>query len=105
MKKTLAAIATTLSLAAPAGLAAPAAAADTTCTKSDYRKIHKGDSYSKVKRLCGKGKRVRYSPPTSVTPASQVRDFKTPDEHGNVSIVFKKKRNGWIVDSKYAYWG
>jgi len=106
MKKTLLALTALVAVAAPVALAAaPAEAAGNTCTRSEFRQIHRGDSITKVTRLCGKGSQTDYFGATPFTHAAQSREYNAPGQYSFVSVDFEKRGGVWKVMSKWAYWG
>jgi len=76
MKKSVVAIDATLAVAAPAALTAVPAHAEgknpPCITRTEFKKIHKGQTLTTVKRIVGSAGKVSLSSPPMV-----IRDFKT----------------------------
>jgi len=95
--------AVSIALLAPA---VPAVAADSpNCvSRSEYRKVHRGDGKNKVHRIFDiDGRRQAISQGGGY--AFEVRSYKSCTKYGAVSIGFEKEGGGkWKLSSKSAVW-
>jgi hypothetical protein len=83
----------------------PTASADTPgcVTKTEFRKVHQGDSIRRVHRIFDtKGKQSAYS--SGGGYAFQIRDHKGCPTYSFVSISYERKGGIWRLDSKSAVW-
>ena len=108
MLKTLLA-ASSLAVAAPVVLAAPAQAETPTCaSKSEFRAVQKGWSITRVAhRFDIDGKQISYSSGDSSIdwPAYQSRTYKPCAKYSGIYVDFEKEAGDvWRVVSKSAYW-
>ena len=103
MRKTLAGALTAVALVAgPVAIAAaPAeAAGSAVVTKSEYRKIRKGMSITRVHRIFDtRGKQSFHM------SGYQSREYRTTKRYGFVMVDFERRGGEWKVSSKAAFWG
>jgi hypothetical protein len=74
-------------------------------TRSEYRRVHKGNSMSRVHRIFGtRGKQSwEYD---GYYIHSQGREYRVcGSSWGFVSVTYDREYGTWRLDSKYAYWG
>jgi hypothetical protein len=108
VKKFIAATAVSLglALASPVALTPAAdAAAQRGCssskvTKVEYRKIHRGDSKAKVKRVFDSTGRLIMQ-----GFGTEYREWNTCSRWGWVTVDFERRNGVQRVTGKFAYWG
>jgi hypothetical protein len=108
-------VAAVLALGAVIGIAAPASAAPARhakpcVTKPEYRKLHRGDSIAKVRRVFRFAGRQTYAiSGDQYSPAMQGRDYRTCAGHygitGTASVDFTKRHGVWRITDKSVGWG
>jgi hypothetical protein len=112
MRRAVLALVALMAIAVPVGVGAtlvsanPASAVpgDNTCSRADFHKVHRGDTLTKVRRLCGKGTQEYFFGATYFSNAAQTRKYSTAGRWSSAYVDFEKKAGVWRVTSKWAFW-